>query len=50
MKELNAIIYKSYGAVMKGSVLIPDSMLNDLNSLSSYLNKSYDYVMSLDPK
>lgn len=50
MKELNTTLYKSYGAVMKGYILIPDSMLNNLDSLSWYLNESYDYVMSLDPK
>lgn len=50
IKELNTTLYKSYGAVMKGYILIPDSMLNNLVSLSLYLNESYDYVMPLDPK
>ena len=40
----------SHGAKMKGYVLIPDEMLNDLDRLSEYLNESYDYVMSLEPK
>ena len=50
MKELNTTIYKSYGAVIKGYILIPDAMLEDLDKLAKYLNESYDYVMSLEPK
>ncbi len=50
IEKFNSTIYKSYGAVMKGYVLIPDSMLQDLDALAVYLNESYDYVISLDPK
>lgn len=50
IKEFNTSIYKSNGAIMKGYVLITDNMLEDLENISKYLNKSYDYVMSLDPK
>lgn len=50
IKEFNSSIYKSYGAVMKGYVLIPESMLKDLDNVAKYLNQSYDYVMSLEPK
>jgi hypothetical protein len=50
IKEFNTTIFKSYGAVMKGYVLIPDQMLEDLDKLSVYLNESYDYVMTLEPK
>ena len=50
IKKFNSSIYKSYGAVMKGYVLIPDVMLHDLDTLANYLDESYDYVMSLDPK
>jgi hypothetical protein len=35
---------------MRGYVLIPDPMLEDLDKLAEYLNESYDYVMSLKPK
>ncbi|MTI23261.1 hypothetical protein E1176_19690 [Fulvivirga sp. RKSG066] len=42
--------YRSYGAEMRGYVLIPDKMLKDLDQLAKYLNESYDYVMTLDPK
>lgn len=50
MKELNTTDYQSYGATMKGYILIPDEMLEDLDNLAKYLNESFDYVMSLDPK
>ncbi len=43
-------IFKSYNAVMQGYVLVPDHMLEDLDGLAQYLDESYDYVMSLDPK
>lgn len=42
--------YKSHGAVMKDYVRIPNEMLKDLDLLATYLNKSYDYVMTLPPK
>lgn len=35
---------------MRGYVLIPNHMLEDLDKLSAYLNESYDYVMTLEPK
>lgn len=50
INEFKSSIYKSYGAVMKGYVLIPDFMLEDLDNVAIYLNESYDYVMSLEPK
>ncbi|WP_298546304.1 hypothetical protein [uncultured Aquimarina sp.] len=50
MEEIPTTLYKSYGAVMKGYVLIPESMWEDLDSLAVYLDESYDYVMSLEPK
>ena len=50
IKEFNSSIYKSYGAVMKGYVLIPETMLADLDNVSKYLDESYDYVMSLERK
>jgi hypothetical protein len=40
----------SYEAEMRGYVRIPDHMFDDLDKLAEYLNESYDYVMSLDPK
>ena len=48
--ELDTTTFKSYGATMRGYVLIPERMWNDLDTLADYLNESFDYVMSLDPK
>ncbi len=50
VKELDTDYFKSYGATMKGYVLMPEHLWNDLDTLANYLNESYDYVMSLDPK
>lgn len=48
-KDHNTTIYKSYGAVMRDYVLVPDAMLEDLDLLAKYLDESYHYVMSLKP-
>jgi hypothetical protein len=50
IQEFDTTIFKSHGAVMRGYVLIPDQMLEDLDGLAKYLNESYDYVMTLEPK
>ncbi len=48
--KYNTTIFKSYGSVMKGYILIPDEMLENLDSVAILLNESYDYVMTLEPK
>ena len=50
MSEFNTTDYKSYGAVMKGYILIPNEMLEDLDNVAKLLDESYDYVMTLEPK
>ena len=50
MEEHGSTPFKSYGAVMKGYVVVPDELLQDLERVASYLNESYNYVMSLPPK
>jgi len=50
LEEFSTTIFKSHGAVMRGYILIPESMLEDLDRLAGLLNESYDYVMSLEPK
>ena len=50
MQELNTTFFKSYGATMNGYILIPDHMWNDMDTLAGYLDQSFDYVMSLEPK
>jgi hypothetical protein len=48
--KFNTTLYKSYNAVMKGYVLIPEKPLSDLKLMSTLFNESYDYVMTLAPK
>lgn len=50
MEELETTEFRSHGAVMRGYVLMPERMWDDLESLAGYLNESYEYAMSLDPK
>jgi hypothetical protein len=50
MRELDTTPFTSYGAIMRGYVLMPERMWDDLDTLAKYLNESFDYVMSLDPK
>ena len=49
-EEFDSTIFKSYNSIMHGYVLIPDAMLEDLDKVSRYLDESFDYVMSLEPK
>ena len=50
IEEFDSSIYKSYNSIMHGYVLITDQMLEDLDNVAKYLDESYDYVMSLNPK
>ncbi len=50
MQEHQTSVFKSYGAVMRGYVLVPEKLLENPELLSSYLNDSYNYVKSLEPK
>ena len=43
IEEFKSSIYKSYNAVMKGYILIPDKMQKDLD-------KNYNKLTSLNPK
>lgn len=50
IEEFNSSIYKSHNTVIKGYVLIPEEMLKNIDNVALFLNESYDYVMSLEPK
>ncbi|MEQ9279199.1 MAG: hypothetical protein RLN83_06850 [Balneola sp.] len=50
MEDFNTTLYKSYGSVMQGYILVPDEMLSDRVLIAKLLDESYDYVMSLQPK
>ena len=42
--------FRSYGAVMKDYVLVPDHLHGNIEILSEYLEQSHQYVLSLPPK
>ena len=48
--EWKSDFFKSHGATMRGYVVVTEPMFEDMNRLAEYLNESYDYVMSLEPK
>ena len=50
LDELGTTTFTSYGATMRGYVLMPEKLWDDLDRLAQLLDESYDYVMSLDPK
>jgi len=50
IEEFDSTIFKSYNSIMHGYVLIPEEMLEELDNVAKYLDESYDYVMSLEPK
>lgn len=43
-------LFKSHGATMRGYVVVTEPMFQDMNRLAEYLNESYDYIMTLEPK
>tara|TARA_B100000497_G_C7665979_1_gene401543 strand:- start:1409 stop:1753 length:345 start_codon:yes stop_codon:yes gene_type:complete len=47
MKDHDTTNYKSYGAVMKNYVLIPEHIYSNMDLLAATLEKSYQYAMSL---
>ncbi|MFY0600115.1 MAG: hypothetical protein JXR03_10625 [Cyclobacteriaceae bacterium] len=50
MEALDTTLYKSYGAVMQGYILIPNTLLENLDAVAKYLDESFNYVMGLEPK
>ncbi|MEO9510616.1 MAG: TfoX/Sxy family protein [Flavobacteriaceae bacterium] len=49
-EEYGAKPFISYGATMRNYVLIPETLLKDKEALTKYLQKGYEYAMSLPPK
>ena len=50
IEQFDTSIFKSYGAVMKGYILIKENMFDDLESIADLLKESHKYVKSLPPK
>ena len=39
-----------YGSVMRGYVSVPDDLLSDTSELTSWFNKAFDWIGTLEPK
>ncbi|MEM9328410.1 MAG: hypothetical protein AAGA85_22270 [Bacteroidota bacterium] len=50
MVEWSSGHFLSYGAKMRGYVLVPERFWDDLDAMATFLQEGYEYVMSLDPK
>ena len=50
LKKYKTTLFKSYGAVKKDYVTVPDTLLKNTKELKKYLEMSYDYVKTLKPK
>ena len=50
IEEWGSDFFRSHGATIQGYVLVPESMLENLDGLAEFLDESYDYVMTLEPK
>ena len=50
IEKHNSGPFMSYGATMRDYVLVPDDLLHDLGQMATYLQESYAFVMTLEPK
>jgi len=50
LEKHDATLFRSYGAVMRGYVSVPDDVLEDDALFQQYLTRSFEYVRSLVPK
>ncbi|MFT4660234.1 MAG: hypothetical protein ACI8XB_000495 [Patiriisocius sp.] len=50
IKVLKTSTFKSYGSILTGYVLIPDSIWKDVEALTKYIREGYDFAMSLKPE
>ncbi|MEM7550796.1 MAG: hypothetical protein AAF363_14025 [Bacteroidota bacterium] len=50
MEKYKTTRFKSHGAFMRGYVLIPEALYDNMDLLSALLQEAYEYVMSLEPK
>lgn len=48
--ELDTGLFKAYGAVMKGYVLLPEQLWESPEKIAALLKRGYAYVMTLEPK
>lgn len=50
LEELSTAVFKTYGAIMRGYIIIPEKLLEDIDRAAQLLQESYQYAMNLPPK
>ena len=50
ISQFNSSLFKAHGTVLKEYVEVPEEMLKDTQLLSTYLQKSFNYMATLKPK
>jgi predicted DNA-binding protein (MmcQ/YjbR family) len=50
LKKYETTLFESYGVVKKDWVTVPDSLLKNTKVLKKYLEISYEFVKTLNPK
>lgn len=50
LEAYDTTLLESYGTVMKEYARVPDGMLTDTDALAPWLQRSYEYALSLKPK
>jgi len=50
IEKYNTRLAENYGIVQKEYVVVPDSLLNNMEELKHYFETSYQYTASLKPK
>ena len=49
-EKYDADEFRSHGAKMRDYVRVPESLHDDMETMASYLDAGYEYVMTLPPK
>jgi len=50
ISKFNSHLMEQHGRIMKEYVSVPNTLLNDIDQLSEYFQKSFNYVSELKPK
>lgn len=50
IQKYNSDPYKSYGAILKGYVLIPESLYSNMDLLIALFNQAHQFVLTLPAK
>ncbi|MGP0020096.1 MAG: TfoX/Sxy family protein [Candidatus Sulfotelmatobacter sp.] len=50
LKQYKTTLFEAYGAVMQEYVAVPDRLLENTKELQKYLDASYEYAKTLQPK